>query len=115
MNDMPVKMNCRVRTDDDVTFYFPKAVEPDIQPQDIFLDILYGDDGMLVVTRTDGFHMCSGMIADYSVPRVKIPSFSEYLLCLCHFLSITSVFCCMRTLNDTSDNQLTCFICIKRR
>jgi len=54
VNDIPVKANYRLKADDDVHFYLPKAQEPDIEPEDIPLDILYEDDSVLVVNKPKG-------------------------------------------------------------
>jgi len=54
VNEKAVKANYRVKTDDDVSFYLPKAQEPDIEPEDIPLDILYEDDSVLVVNKPKG-------------------------------------------------------------
>lgn len=54
VNGQAVKANYRVRTDDDVSFALPKAEEPDIEPEDIALDILYEDADVLVVNKPKG-------------------------------------------------------------
>lgn len=54
VNGQTVKANYRVRTDDDVSFALPEAQEPDIEPEDIPLDILYEDDDVLVVNKPKG-------------------------------------------------------------
>lgn len=54
VNGQIVKANYRVRTDDDVSFALPRAQEPDIEPEDIPLDILYEDDDVLVVNKPKG-------------------------------------------------------------
>lgn len=54
VNGQIVKANYRVRTDDDVSFELPKAQEPDIEPEDIPLDILYEDEDVLVVNKPKG-------------------------------------------------------------
>lgn len=51
VNGSIVKANYRVKTDDDVSFCLPKAVEPDIEPENIPLDILYEDADVLVVNK----------------------------------------------------------------
>ncbi len=72
VNGVPVKANYRVRMDDDVTFYLPKVVEPDIRPQDIPLDILYEDDDVLVVNKPKGMvvHPAAGHYSDTLVNAV---------------------------------------------
>lgn len=54
VNGQIVKANYRVKTDDDVSFSLPKAQEPDIEPEDILLDILYEDEDVLVVNKPKG-------------------------------------------------------------
>ena len=54
VNGAAVKANYRVKTDDDVHFMLPKAQEPDIEPEDIPLDVLYEDDSVLVVNKPKG-------------------------------------------------------------
>lgn len=50
----PVKANYRVRTDDLLQISVPDAVEPEILPEDIPLDILYEDSDLLVVNKPKG-------------------------------------------------------------
>jgi 23S rRNA pseudouridine1911/1915/1917 synthase len=54
VNDSEVKANYRTRVDDRVRFTIPDAVEPDIPPQDIPLDIIYEDKDILVVNKPKG-------------------------------------------------------------
>lgn len=54
VNGQIVKANYRVKTDDDVSFVLPRAQEPDIEPEDIPLDILFEDDDVLVVNKPKG-------------------------------------------------------------
>lgn len=54
VNGTTVKANYRVRTDDEVVFCLPEAVEPDIEPEAIPLDILYEDDDLLFVNKPKG-------------------------------------------------------------
>lgn len=54
VNGTPVRANYRVKADDDVSFYLPKAAEPDILPEEIALDILYEDEDVLVVNKPKG-------------------------------------------------------------
>ncbi|MBQ7841347.1 MAG: RluA family pseudouridine synthase [Lachnospiraceae bacterium] len=54
VNGKPVKANYRMKADDDVSFYLPKAVEPDIEPENIPLDVLYEDEDVLVVNKPKG-------------------------------------------------------------
>lgn len=54
VNGQPVKGSYRVRVDDEVAFDLPKSVEPDIEPEDIPLDILYEDRDVIVVNKPKG-------------------------------------------------------------
>lgn len=54
VNGVPVKGSYRVKTDDLVEFMLPEAVEPDIAPEDIPLDILYEDRDVIVVNKPKG-------------------------------------------------------------
>lgn len=54
VNGRPVRQNFRVSADDEVSFFLPEAVEPQILPEDIPLDILYEDDDLLVVNKPKG-------------------------------------------------------------
>lgn len=54
VNGQPVKGSYRVRLDDRVAFCIPEAVEPDIEPEDIPLDVLYEDKDVIVVNKPKG-------------------------------------------------------------
>lgn len=54
VNGLPVKGSYRVKTDDLVEFMLPEAVEPDIAPENIPLDILYEDRDVIVVNKPKG-------------------------------------------------------------
>ena len=54
VNGKAVKQNFRLTEGDEVSFSLPEAVEPDILPEDIPLDILYEDDDVLVVNKPKG-------------------------------------------------------------
>lgn len=51
VNNQVVKANYRVKSDDEICFFLPKSVEPEILPQDIPLDILYEDNDVIVVNK----------------------------------------------------------------
>ena len=53
-NGKTVRQNFRVSADDEVAFFLPEAVEPEILPEEIPLDILYEDDDLLVVNKPKG-------------------------------------------------------------
>lgn len=54
VNNIPVKGSYRVKVDDEVCFMLPEAVEPDIKPENIPLDILYEDKEVIVVNKPKG-------------------------------------------------------------
>lgn len=54
LNGKPVKASYKVRTEDEICFFIPAAVEPDIEPEDIPLEILYEDTDILVVNKPKG-------------------------------------------------------------
>lgn len=54
VNGVSVKGSYRVRTDDRVCFSLPETIEPDIEPEDIPLDILYEDKDVIVVNKPKG-------------------------------------------------------------
>lgn len=51
VNNQPVKANYRVRLDDEICFYLPKSIEPEILPQDIPLNIIYEDEDIIIVNK----------------------------------------------------------------
>lgn len=54
VNGSPIKGSYRVKTDDEVAFCLPKAVEPSIEAENIPLDILYEDKDIIVVNKPKG-------------------------------------------------------------
>ena len=54
VGNVPVKANYKVRTDDVLQISVPEAVEPDIKPENIPLDVLYEDEDVLVVNKPKG-------------------------------------------------------------
>ena len=54
VNGSPVKGSYRVKQEDQLEFELPEAVEPDIEPEDIPLDILYEDKDVIVVNKPKG-------------------------------------------------------------
>ena len=54
VNGKPVKGSYRLKCDDLVAFCLPKAVEPDIEPEDIPLNILYEDSDLIIVNKPKG-------------------------------------------------------------
>lgn len=54
VNGAAVKGSYRVKAEDVVEFTLPEAVEPDIEPEDIPLDILYEDRDVIVVNKPKG-------------------------------------------------------------
>ena len=54
VNGRPVKGSYRVKAEDRVVFSLPKAMEPEILPEHIPLDILYEDEDVIVVNKPKG-------------------------------------------------------------
>lgn len=54
VNDNKVKANYKISTNDIVSYTIPDAIVPEIEPEDIPLDILYEDDVILVVNKPKG-------------------------------------------------------------
>lgn len=48
------KASYKVKTDDEIIFYLPKSVEPDILAENIPLDILFEDEDVIVVNKPKG-------------------------------------------------------------
>ena len=51
VNTANVKANYKIKPDDDIRIYLPPAITPDIEPENIPLDILYEDDDVIVVNK----------------------------------------------------------------
>ena len=66
VNNKVVKANYRVKEDDEVSFYLPKSIEPEILPQDIPLDVLYEDDDVIIINKPKGMvvHPAAGHYKD---------------------------------------------------
>ena len=54
VNGRPIKGSYRVHTEDEVEFTLPKSVEPDIEPENIPLEILFEDKDVIVVNKPKG-------------------------------------------------------------
>lgn len=54
VNGKPVKGSYRVKDGDEVAFELPKSVEPDIEAENIPLDILYEDKDVIVINKPKG-------------------------------------------------------------
>lgn len=54
VNGAAAKASYRVKLEDWVEFELPEAVEPEIEPEDIPLDILYEDSDVIVVNKPKG-------------------------------------------------------------
>lgn len=54
VNGKPIKVNYRVKAEDEIVFELPDSVEPDIKPEDIPLSILYEDQDVIVVNKPKG-------------------------------------------------------------
>ena len=54
VNGIVVKANYRMKTEDEIVFQIPESVEPDIEPEDIPLSVLYEDEDILIVNKPKG-------------------------------------------------------------
>ncbi len=54
VNGIVVKANYKVKENDQVELNIPDAIEPDILPEDIPIDIIYEDDDLLIVNKPKG-------------------------------------------------------------
>lgn len=54
VNGKIVKANYCLKEDDEIEFQLPPNVEPDIEPEDIPLDVLYEDNDVIVVNKPKG-------------------------------------------------------------
>jgi len=72
VNGNSVKSNYKVKMDDEIIFYVPKSVEPEILAQDIPLDVLYEDSDVIVVNKPKGMvvHPAAGHYTDTLVNAV---------------------------------------------
>ena len=66
VNNQLVKANYRVRQDDEICFYLPKSVEPEILPQNIPLDIIFEDEDLIIINKPKGMvvHPAAGHYQD---------------------------------------------------
>ncbi len=51
VNEKIQKASYRLKTGDNVSFFLPEQIEPDIEPENIPLDILYEDEDVIVVNK----------------------------------------------------------------
>ncbi|MCR5743636.1 MAG: RluA family pseudouridine synthase [Lachnospiraceae bacterium] len=51
VNSKPVKASFKVSTDDNVLINIPEAITPDIEPENIGLDIVYEDDDVILINK----------------------------------------------------------------
>ena len=54
VNGKEVKSNYKLKMDDEILVQIPEAMEPDILPEDIPLDIVYEDEDVIVVNKPKG-------------------------------------------------------------
>lgn len=106
VNGSPVKSSYKVKVSDKIAFSVPEAVEPDILPENIPLDILYEDADVIVVNKPKGMvvHPAAG---HYSKTLVNA------LLYHCHD-SLSGINGCLRPGivhridKDTTGSLLVC-------
>ena len=51
VNNGTVKSNYKLNLGDEITVQFPKAIEPEVQAEDIPLDVLFEDDDIIVINK----------------------------------------------------------------
>ena len=73
INGLPVKASYQVKAGDDLSFLLPKAQEPDIEPEDIPLDILYEDENIMLLDKKAGLlcHPDDREYVDTLITRIK--------------------------------------------
>lgn len=54
VNGKVIKANYRMKAEDEIVFQIPESVEPDIEPENIPLSILYEDEDILIVDKPKG-------------------------------------------------------------
>ena len=89
VNDKVQKANYRLKTEDLVTVEIPDAVETQILPEDIPLDILYEDDDLLVVNKPnaimyhckDSLSGINGEIRPGIVHRIDMDTTGSLIVC----------------------------------
>ena len=54
VNGKPVKANYKVKAEDEIIFELPDSVEPDIEPENIPLEVLYEDADIIIVNKPKG-------------------------------------------------------------
>lgn len=54
VNDKAVKANYKVKTDDSIVFTIPEAIIPDIEPENIPINIVYEDEDVCIVNKPQG-------------------------------------------------------------
>lgn len=54
VNGKTVKASYSLKTDDEVVFCLPPSIQPDIQPENIPLDVLYEDKEVIVINKPKG-------------------------------------------------------------
>lgn len=54
VNDTPVKGSYKVKYGDEIVLFLPKSVEPEIEPENIQLEVLYEDKDVIVVNKPKG-------------------------------------------------------------
>ena len=73
VNNKPVKANYRLVLGDRVEVCIPEAKEPDIEPENIPLDILYEDEDLIFVDKPAGIvsHPSKGHLSDSMINGVQ--------------------------------------------
>ena len=66
VNNKIVKSNYKVKTEDEICFYLPPSIEPEIVAQDIPLNILFEDNDIIIINKPKGMvvHPAAGHYSD---------------------------------------------------
>lgn len=66
VNNKIVKSNYKVKAEDEICFYLPPSIEPEIVAQDIPLNILFEDNDIIIINKPKGMvvHPAAGHYSD---------------------------------------------------
>ena len=66
VNNRIVKSNYKVKAEDEICFYLPPSIEPEIVAQDIPLNILFEDNDIIIINKPKGMvvHPAAGHYSD---------------------------------------------------
>lgn len=90
VNETTVKANYIIKEHDTISIYVPEAVEPEIVPENIPLDILYEDDDVLVVNKPKNMvvHPAPGHYSGTLVNAVMFHCRITYLVLMVYYVPV---------------------------